>query len=88
MANENSVQILEKDLVTYCIAGVVTYMKLVPAQDGDRKGYVLHVGTKLSEKEFVMVAHNTKKPRVWANLDRAVKHYREVYRFEGPIQID
>ena len=78
-------KLFEKDLVNYCAANVVEYLKLVAVEGDGRPGYELWVKGSWSKQELLLITHNHREPRIWASLDRAVKHFRERYNYKGKI---
>ena len=85
--------IKEKELTTYCNAGIVQSIRLALIKDdaeGSKK-YVFNVwarGTWADKSEHLLITHNSKRPRQWSSLDKAVKHIREVYHYKGRVHLD
>lgn len=88
MATTKLVPIFEKELVTLCANNEVKYLNLVYSTKDSREGYQLRVKCIDHRNEYLLCAHNTKEPRLWANLDRAVKHFREKYFYKGRVFLD
>jgi hypothetical protein len=80
--------LFEKDLVTYCSARIVKYLRLVYVESDGKQGYELWAKCKFSKHELLLLTHNTREPRLWASLDRAIKHFREKYHYRGQVVLE
>lgn len=83
--------IKEKELTTYCKAGIVQLIRLALVDEKGSEKYVFNVwarGTWADKSEHLLITHNTKRPRQWSSLDKAVKHIREVYDYKGRVLLD
>jgi hypothetical protein len=80
--------IAEKELIVYCQAGIVEYLRLISVSDDGKCVYHVLVKRKSSDDEHLLITHNTKLPRPWSSLDRAVNHMRSVYHYEGRVYLD
>lgn len=84
--------VLESQLRDFSVQGVVQHMRIVrrvkdaPSKDGaDKFGYELLVQLSWKGQEDILITHNSKRPRTWANLDRMAQHIDTEYKFNGTI---
>lgn len=83
--------IKEKELTAYCNAGIVQSIRLASVDADDVGKYVFNVwarGTWGDKQEHLLMTHNSKRPRQWSSLDKAVKHIREIYQYKGRVHLD
>lgn len=78
----------EKQLQVMCSSGVVQHLRLLSVERDGKFGYELWVKCSKNASEILMITHGRKEARIWMNLDRAVTHFREVYRYKGKIFLE
>lgn len=77
--SEMNESITEQVLIDNIANGAVTKLRLVQSEDGN---YLIYVTLTWKEKEQILTTFR-KEPRVWANLDRLVKHIQTKYKVNG-----
>lgn len=83
--------IKEKELTAYCTAGIVQSLRLALIDTPDAGKYVFNVwarGTWSDKREHLLMTHNSKRPRQWSSLDKAVRHIRDTYQYKGRVHLD
>jgi hypothetical protein len=79
--------LFERDLVNFCAANAVQYLKMKAVDVDSKSGYELWVKVKRLNEELLLITHNHREPRIWASVDRAVSHFRERYKYTGQVQL-